>query len=77
MEAMQHDAGVKSVVVGGQPTDGPMQAPSGSRGAQSYSIHNIDADFEVAKEINATVDALLPSRLEDVYITHMSINIKD
>jgi hypothetical protein len=77
MEAMQHDAGVKSVVVGGQPANGPMQAPSGTRGAEFYSINDIEADFEVAKDINATAGALLPSRLEDIYISYMGINIKD
>lgn len=77
MEAMQHDAGVKSVVVGGQPSNGPMQAPSGTRGAEFYSINDLDADFQVATDISATAGDLLPSRLEDVFISYMGINIKD
>lgn len=77
MEAMQHDGGVRSVVVGGQPSGGPMQAPSGTRGAEFYASADLDADFEVAIAINATAGELLPSRVEDVYISYMGVNIKD
>jgi hypothetical protein len=77
MEAMQRDGGVRSVVVGGQPNTGPMQAPSGTRGAEFYSVGDLDADFQVAAQINATAGGLLPSRTEDVYISYMGINIKD
>jgi Peptidase family S41 len=77
MEAMQHDGGVRSVVVGGQPSTGPMQARSGSRGAEFYTIDDLDPDFQVAGQINATAGALLPPRTEDVWIHYMGINIKD
>lgn len=77
MEAMQHDNGVRSVVVGGQPKNGPMQAPSGTRGAEYYSAYDLDADFQVATTINASTGALLSSRVEDVLISYLGINIKD
>jgi hypothetical protein len=74
---MQHDGGVRSVVVGGQPTDGPMQAPSGTRGAEFYSIGDLDADFAVATFMNETAGALLPLRDEGIYVSYLGINIKD
>ncbi len=38
-------AGVRSVVVGGEPKTGPMQAVSGSRAAAAYSTDALDYDF--------------------------------
>ncbi|RYO31759.1 hypothetical protein AA0111_g4700 [Alternaria arborescens] len=46
VEFMTYQAGVKTIVVGGQPKPGPMQAVSGSRGAASYSSDALDEDFE-------------------------------
>lgn len=77
MELMHHQAGVRSVVVGGRPVTGPMQAPAGSRGAQLYSIGDLDADIEVASRINATAGDIIPSRQLDVYVSQLTINLRD
>lgn len=74
---MHHEAGVRTVAVGGRPSYGPMQAPSGSRGAQYYSTTNLDLDFQVATKINTTASDHLPRREEDVWITSASINLRD
>ena len=76
VEMMHHDAGIRTVVVGGLPQNGPMQAASGSRGAQVYSSENIDDDILVAKYFNATTQDYLPDR-EDVFLTFIGINIRD
>jgi hypothetical protein len=43
---MTYHAGVKTIVVGGQPKPGPMQAVGGTRGAASYSSDDLDYDFD-------------------------------
>lgn len=62
MEMMRHDAGVKSVVIGGRPTYGPMQTPSGSRGARNYDLDSLNIDvlnaFGVAEAVNQDVNIL-------------------
>jgi hypothetical protein len=45
VEFMTYQAGVKTIVVGGQPKPGPMQAVSGTRGAAAYSADALDYDF--------------------------------
>lgn len=45
---MSHQAGVRTVVVGGRPEPGPMQATSGSRGASVYSAQDLDEDIAVS-----------------------------
>ena len=77
VEMMHHEAGVKCVVVGGLPQSGPMQIASGSRGAQIYTSENIDDDIAVAEYFNATTTDYLPDREEDVWISWMSINLRD
>lgn len=77
MELMHHQAGVRTVVVGGRPVTGPMQSPAGSRGAQLYSVGDLDADIEVASIINATAGELLPPRQLDVYVSQLTFNIRD
>lgn len=74
---MHHEAGVRTVTVGGRPSTGPMQAASGSRGAEMYSSGDLDADFEVGEDLNATAGALLPSRMEDIFVLYAGINIRD
>ncbi|KAK4552583.1 hypothetical protein LTR86_010227 [Recurvomyces mirabilis] len=53
MEMMNHDAGVRNVVIGGRPQYGPMQTPSGSRGATFYTVNELDQDIENAQYIDA------------------------
>lgn len=64
MEMMRHDAGVRSVVVGGRPNYGPMQTPSGSRGARHYDLESLSIDvmnaFGVAEFVNQDVEILGP-----------------
>lgn len=77
MELMHHEAGVRTVVVGGQPSHGPMQAPSGSRGAELYSVEELDTDFDIAQSLNETTSSYLPQRAEDVYVLYAGINLRD
>ncbi|KAI4676907.1 uncharacterized protein J4E84_009207 [Alternaria hordeiaustralica] len=46
VELMAYEAGVRTIVVGGQPEPGPMQAVSGTRGAAAYSAGALDSDFD-------------------------------
>lgn len=77
MEMMHHEAGVQTVVVGGRPANGPMQAPCGSRGARFYSTETLDSNIAYVAEINTTAGDFLPARTEDVYITYAGINLRD
>jgi len=77
VEMMHHEAGVKTVVVGGLPQSGPMQTASGSRGAEIYVDQNIDDDVAAAEYFNATTAESLPSREIDVLITFLSVNLRD
>ena len=77
VEMMHHDAGVKTVVVGGLPQTGPMQTAGGSRGAQLYTAQNIDDDIAVAEFFNETAADYLPNREEDVWVTFIGVNLRD
>ncbi|KAF1968020.1 hypothetical protein BU23DRAFT_558868 [Bimuria novae-zelandiae CBS 107.79] len=80
VELMAHQAGVKTVVVGGRPSTGPMQTASGSRGARLYSSEALDYDFI---NVNNTLEdhetfAKLPSRdNNDLFINFAGFNIRD
>lgn len=80
---MHHEAGVRVVVAGGRPTTGPMQAPSGTRGARLYDHDTLDNNIGFVQKL-LTIQTLpdadfLPNRTEapDVYVTYASINIRD
>ena len=77
VEMMHHDAGVKTVVVGGLPQTGPMQTASGTLGAQLYTAENVDDDIAVAEYFNATTANILPDRNVDVLITFLGVNLRD
>lgn len=79
MEMMHHEAGVQTVVVGGRPEPGPMQAPGETRGAQAYNAVDIDVDIDIAETINASTTGLLPDRAEDqaVWISAASFTLRD
>jgi hypothetical protein len=86
MEMMRHEAGVKVVAAGGRPNNGPMQAPSGNRGAAMQSTDVLDANIDLAQRIyqsanftDAEIFDTLPNRTEalDVYVTFASINLRD
>ncbi|KAJ4299947.1 hypothetical protein N0V90_005195 [Kalmusia sp. IMI 367209] len=80
VELMAHQAGVKTVVVGGRPTNGPMQTASGSRGARLYSSDALDFDYS---NINETLEdseafAKLPPRDDPgIFINFAGFNIRD
>jgi hypothetical protein len=85
MEMMHYEAGVRVVAVGGRPTTGPMQAPSGSRGARLYSTDTLDANINFTQVILSLESppspnvTFLPNRTQalDVYVTYASINLRD
>jgi hypothetical protein len=84
MEMMHHEAGVKTVVAGGYPMNGPMQAPAGTRGARSYGVtDNLDDNIAYAQYIlqnnNDPRQNFMPNRTEalDVYIEYAGINLRD
>lgn len=79
MEMMHHEAGVRTVVVGGRPETGPMQAPAGTRGALSYDSVSLDIDIGNAETVNITTTSYLPDRAEDqaVWISTASFNMRD
>jgi len=61
---MSHQAGVRTVTVGGLPQQGPMQAASGSRGAAAYSADALDDDFDYVNQTLHDINAYsrLPNR---------------
>ncbi|APA13907.1 hypothetical protein sscle_12g086770 [Sclerotinia sclerotiorum 1980 UF-70] len=83
MEFFRHEAGVKVVAVGGTPTAGPMQAPSGSRGARGYDTFTLDANIEITQQLlqnQSSPDAtFLPNRTEQlsVFVYYADINLRD
>jgi hypothetical protein len=83
MEMMHYEAGVRVVVVGGRPSTGPMQAPSGSRGARVYSTDILDANIGFVQQLLASQNSpdvnFLPNRTLalDVFVTFASINLRD
>ncbi|KAL8698577.1 MAG: hypothetical protein Q9201_006494 [Fulgogasparrea decipioides] len=78
VELMHHQAGVRTVVVGGLPEAGPMQIPAGTRGAEAYSALSLDYDISFAASINSTAAALLPQDREiDFSITYAGFNLRD
>ena len=77
MEMMHHEAGVRAVAVGGLPLYGPMQAPSGSRGALYYTSDEVDDNINFTAINNVTTAALFPNRQNDVYITNLGVNLRD
>ncbi|KAI9659055.1 MAG: hypothetical protein M1821_002015 [Bathelium mastoideum] len=70
MEMMHYDAGVYNVVVGGRPSYGPMQTPSGSRGARFYDVSELDADIENAVAIYGNESSSLPNRTDQNYYVY-------
>ena len=74
---MHHQAGVKTVVVGGKPSYGPMQAPAGTRGARSYTLGHLNQDINITKRLNNNTAILLPARELDYWISYASVNLRD
>lgn len=75
-----HQAGAKTVVVGGRPTTGPMQSASGSRGARLYSSEALDFDFANVNDVLEDKEAAsrLPSRTDaGMWTNFAGFNIRD
>jgi hypothetical protein len=83
MEMMHHEAGVRVVAVGGRPSVGPMQAPSGSRGARDYTTDTLDANINFVQGLLANQSSpevtFLPNRTQalNVFVTFADINLRD
>ncbi|KAI9657704.1 MAG: hypothetical protein M1821_002880 [Bathelium mastoideum] len=77
LEMMVHQAGAHTIVVGGRPETGPMQAASGTRGAQVYSADDLDDDFQFASSQNDTANSTLPPRDLSFYVTYAGFNLRD
>lgn len=86
MEMMHKDAGVKNVVIGGRPSYGPMQTPSGSRGARYYDFVGINADYqnavgvaEILREdsiVDIDVSILNPLNYSDFFVYDAGISLR-
>jgi hypothetical protein len=65
---MVHQAGVRTIALGGQPITGPMQAVGGTRGARSYDAHSLDLGMQFVNDTIANHDAAsrLPPRTSSV-----------
>ena len=77
VEIMHHGAGVRTIVAGGLPHTGPMQAVGGTRGDQVYSSDILDYNIAAVELLNETTNALLPNRSVDMLISAFQVNIRD
>ena len=82
VEMMTQDADVQTVVAGGLPVTGPMQAVGLSRGATLESLEQLDGNILFAQELYDDAGdpsaALLPNRTnEDVWIQDGGVNFRD
>jgi hypothetical protein len=70
---MMREQGVRSVVVGGLPEPGPMQAACGSRGAAAYTDEELFDDYDQAREADPVAGASLPQQPSDSVVQGMTI----
>ena len=71
---MTYQAGVKTIVAGGQRKHGPMQAVGGTRGAAAYSVVALDYDFDDGLRYEPVDKPGLISQLPNRTDTGMWIN---
>lgn len=81
---MMAQAGVRSVVAGGRPETGPMQAVAGSRGARAYSSGILDWAMKFVQETLAPDTTQLPNIPENfdtrdtgMWVHHAGFNLRD
>lgn len=79
---MMTRVGVRTVVAGGRPSTGPMQAASGNRGAVVYDSDALDDDILTARALDQFVDADVNASLPEVretgmYLRYASFNLRD
>ncbi|KAH6692884.1 hypothetical protein BKA61DRAFT_684007 [Leptodontidium sp. MPI-SDFR-AT-0119] len=83
VEMMHNEAGVKTVVVGGRPSYGPMQAVGLTRGVRSYDIDSqLDSDIaetQAIRDFNNQPADFLPDRSTslEVEVTYATLNLRD
>ncbi|ORY06011.1 hypothetical protein BCR34DRAFT_490455 [Clohesyomyces aquaticus] len=83
VELMSHQAGVRTIAVGGRPSVGPMQTASGNRGARLYSANDLILDYSWLNDTVNDKDAYSrlppPSIWEDtgMQVSDASFNIRD
>ena len=69
--------GVRTVVAGGLPEDGPMQAAAGTRGAEEYGFGEIDDDIDLASTFDEKASDGLPNIDEAIWVAQGSVNLRD
>lgn len=83
---MTQQAGVRTVVVGGRPEPGPMQATSGSRGALAYCGETLDTDIYEAISFAPdspgvsnlpVLDNVTQQRDSGMYLSSVGLNLRD
>ena len=74
---MHYEAGVRTVVAGGRPQLGPMQARAGTRGARSYDAGYLDSDIYSAETLNTSSTTKLPDRNLDFRLDRAHFNLED
>lgn len=75
---MISDGGVRTIVAGGRPEAGPMQAVSGTRSAASYSAANLENDFYFARAVNDIVDSQGPPDYDtEVLVSYAGISLRE
>ncbi|GJC96553.1 peptidase S41 family protein [Colletotrichum higginsianum] len=79
LELAKTQAGARTVVVGGAPKPGPMQAASGSRGARLYTGDTLDKDFSWISGRNESVRRLLPHDRNEtgIFVDYAAFNLRD
>ncbi|KZL85547.1 peptidase s41 family protein, partial [Colletotrichum incanum] len=72
------EAKARTIVVGGAPKPGPMQAVGGTRGARLYSSDLLDERFDWVRERNETAAARLPAvRDSGMFVNYAGFNLRD
>ncbi|KAK1985867.1 peptidase S41 family protein [Colletotrichum cereale] len=78
VELATTEAKARTVVVGGAPKPGPMQAVGGTRGARLYSSDFLDDRFNWTRERNETAASRLPAvRESGMFINYAAFNLRD
>ena len=76
---MVHQAGVRTVTLGGKPITGPMQAVGGTRGARSYDAYSLDLNMQFVNDTIKDDEAAsrLPPRNSGIWFDYIGFNLRD
>ncbi|KAK4159884.1 hypothetical protein QBC43DRAFT_326278 [Cladorrhinum sp. PSN259] len=81
---MMTQAGVRTVVAGGRPETGPMQAVAGSRGSRAYSANILDFIMKFLKQDLESKSTLIPTIPQDfdtrdsgIWVQNAAFNLRD